>query len=314
MERYYSYSNYLKRIFGEKVYRVTVDAGFTCPNRDGSKGKGGCTYCYQGSDYDLRKRTLTVKEQIKEGIERVKRRYKAKKFLVYFQAYTNTYAPLSKLKELYDTVREFKEVVGLIVGTRPDCVPQEVLELLNSYTEDYLVWLELGLESSHFKSLNWMNRGHGVSDFIDAVLRAKNFPKIKVCAHTILGLPTENYQEMMETADFLASLRIDGVKIHPLHIIKGTALEEIYKEEKFKTLEPEEYAKLVVDFIERLPEKTVIQRITGEAPKELLIAPYWCTKEHKNRIINLIREEFERRNTYQGRNCRFKGEVCTAGK
>ncbi|MEO2069307.1 MAG: TIGR01212 family radical SAM protein [Desulfurobacteriaceae bacterium] len=305
MDRYFSYSQYLRKLFGERVFRVTVDAGFTCPNRDGSKGKGGCIYCYAGSDYDESKRLKSVREQILEGIERVKRRYKAKKFLVYFQAYTNTYAPIEKLKPLYDIIKEFPEVVGLIVGTRPDCVQDEVLELINSYTDNYLVWIEYGLESSHFKSLRWMNRGHGVSDFIDAVLRTRKYTKIKICAHIILGLPTEDYEDIMETADFLASLKIDGVKLHPLHVIKNTPLEKIYLSEKFELLSLEEYVKLVVDFIERLPKDTVIQRITGEAPQDLLIAPSWCSHKEKMKVIELIRKEFEERDTFQGAKCRF---------
>ena len=298
--RYFSFSEYLKTIFKEKVFRVTVDAGFTCPNRDGTKGKGGCIYCYSGSEYNKEKRELSVKEQISQGIERVKRRYGAEKFLVYFQAFTNTYGPVDKLKTIYDSVKEFKEVVGIIIGTRPDAVPDEVLELINSYTKDYLVWIEYGLESSHFKSLKWMNRGHGVSDFVDAVLRTRKFPRINICAHTILGLPTEDYDDMMETARFLAAFEIDGVKIHPLHIIKNTPLERIYKEKPFKLLELEEYVDLVVDFIERLPPKTVIQRVTGEAPEELLIAPKWCSHREKNRVIQMIRKRFEERDTYQG--------------
>jgi len=313
VERYYSYSRYLKETFGEKVFRVTVDAGFTCPNRDGAKGVGGCIYCYSGSEYSPQKRALSVRQQIAQGIERVSRRYGAKKFLVYFQAYTNTYAPASELRPLYDVIREFKEVVGLIVGTRPDCVSDEVLELLNSYTEDYLVWIELGLESSHFKSLRWMRRGHGVSDFIDALLRARRFPRLNVCSHVILGLPTEDYEDMMETADLLASLRVDGVKIHPLHVIEGTELAQIYKKNPFKLLEVEEYADLVVDFIERLPEKTVIQRLTGEAPPEILIGPSWCTQREKGRVIEAIRRRFEERDTYQGAKCRFRGEICPRG-
>lgn len=305
MERYFSFSCYLREIFKEKVFRITVDAGFTCPNRDGKKGTGGCIYCYSGSDYDVEKRKRSVEEQILTGMERVRRRYGAEKFLVYFQAYTNTYAPLDVLKSIYDTVRKFPDVVGIIVGTRPDCVPDETLELLNSYTDDYLVWIEYGLESSHYKSLRWMNRGHGVSDFIDAVLRTRRYPRINICSHVILGLPTEDYEDMMETADFISSLRIDGVKIHPLHVIRGTRLEEIYLEERFELLSLEEYVDLVVDFIERLPKRVVIQRITGEAPEELLIGPEWCSHREKNRVINLIRKRFEERDTFQGKKCRF---------
>ncbi|RUM89400.1 MAG: TIGR01212 family radical SAM protein [Thermovibrio sp.] len=305
MERYFSFSRYLREIFKEKVFRITVDAGFTCPNRDGKKGTGGCIYCYSGSDYDVEKRKRSVEEQILTGMERVRRRYGAEKFLVYFQAYTNTYAPLDVLKSIYDTVRKFPDVVGIIVGTRPDCVPDETLELLNSYTDDYLVWIEYGLESSHYKSLRWMNRGHGVSDFIDAVLRTRRYPRINICSHVILGLPTEDYEDMMETADFISSLRIDGVKIHPLHVIRGTRLEEIYLKERFELLSLEEYVDLVVDFIERLPKRVVIQRITGEAPEELLIGPEWCSHREKNRVINLIRKRFEERDTFQGKKCRF---------
>ena len=308
MERYYSFSRYLRELFGERVYRVTVDAGFTCPNRDGTKGKGGCVYCLSGSDYDRQKKQMSVEEQISSGIERVGKRYGAKKFLVYFQAYTNTYASPDFLKGIYDRIKKFPHVVGLIVGTRPDCVPDDTLELINSYTDDYLVWIEYGLESSHFKSLRWMNRGHGVSDFIDAVLRTRRFPKIKVCAHVILGLPTEDREDMLETADLLASLGIDGVKLHPLHVLKGTELERIYRREPFKLLTEEEYADLVVDFIERLPQKTVVQRITGEAPEELLVAPAWCSHKEKHRVINLIRKRFEERDTWQGAKCRFYRE------
>jgi radical SAM protein (TIGR01212 family) len=225
MERYYSFSRYLKELFGERVYRVTVDAGFTCPNRDGTKGEGGCIYCHSGSGYDALKRRMSIEEQIATGMARVKKRYGAEKFLIYFQAYTNTYAPPEVLKNVYDEIRKFPEVVGLIVGTRPDCVPDEVLRLIHSYSDEYLVWVEYGLESSHFKSLRWMKRGHGISDFVDAVLRTRRFPRINICAHVILGLPTEDWEDMMETADFLASLEIDGVKIHPLHVMKNTELE-----------------------------------------------------------------------------------------
>lgn len=304
MDRYYSYSKYLRNLFNERVHRVAVDAGFTCPNRDGSKGRGGCIYCYSGSDYNYARRTK-VEEQIAKGIERVRRRYKAKKFLVYFQAYTNTYAPTETLKSVYDEIKNFPEVVGLIIGTRPDCVPDETLELINSYTDNYLVWIEYGLESSHFKSLRWMNRGHGVSDFVDAVLRTRKFPQIKVCVHTILGLPTEDYEDMMETADFLSALKVDGVKIHPLHVIKNTPLEKVYLEERFKLLTQDEYVDLVVDFIERLPEETIIQRITGEAPEELLIGPEWCSHKFKNKIIEMVRNKFKERNSYQGKKKKF---------
>ncbi len=305
MDRYYSFSSYLRKVFGKRVFRVTVDAGFTCPNRDGTKGSGGCIYCYSGSNYDPEKRKKSIEEQIKEGIERVRRRYKATAFLVYFQAFTNTYAPLDHLRKVYDTVKKFPEVVGIIIGTRPDCVSKDILNLINSYTDKYLVWIEYGLESSHYRSLRWMKRGHGISDFVNAVLMTKEFPKINICAHTILGIPIEDRNDILETADFIASLKLDGVKIHPLHIIKDTELEKIYLEERFHILTLEEYSELVVEFIERLPPKTVIQRITGEVSEDLLVAPTWCSHKEKQNVIKAIREEFERRDTSQGRKCRF---------
>ncbi|WP_022847646.1 TIGR01212 family radical SAM protein [Desulfurobacterium sp. TC5-1] len=303
--RFRTFSSYLKSIFGERVYRVTVDAGFTCPNRDGIKGTEGCIYCYAGSEYDPSKRTLSVREQISIGIERIGRRYKAKKFLVYFQAFTNTYAPVERLKSIYDEIKNFPEVVGLIVGTRPDAVSKEILELINSYTDNYLVWIEYGLESPHFKSLQWMKRGHGFSDFLNAYLMTKKYEKIKVCSHVILGIPGETREEMLETADILGALKVNGVKIHPLHIIKNTPLAGLYEKSPFPLLSEEEYVDLVIDFIERLHPDTVVQRITGEAPSELLIAPCYCDKREKNRLIQRIRNRFVERDTYQGRAFRF---------
>ncbi|WP_457568338.1 TIGR01212 family radical SAM protein [Desulfurobacterium sp.] len=303
--RFRTFSAYLRSLFGERVYRVTVDAGFTCPNRDGAKGTEGCIYCYSGSEYDSSKRTLSVREQIALGIERIGRRYRAKKFLVYFQAFTNTYAPVDRLKSVYDEIRNFPEVVGLIVGTRPDTISKEVLELINSYTDDYLVWIEYGLESPHFKSLEWMNRKHGFSDFLNAYLITRKYEKIKICSHVILGIPGETKEEMMETAAILAALKVDGVKIHPLHVIEGTPLAELYKNSPFPLLSEEEYVDLVVDFIERLHPDTVVQRITGEAPSHLLIAPSYCDRKQKNRLIQKIRSRFEEKDTFQGKAFRF---------
>ncbi len=302
-ERFFSYSSYLKETFGKKVYRVTVNAGFSCPNRDGTKGRGGCLYCLSGSDY-AQKGTLAIREQIKRGIEGVRRRYGAEAFLVYFQAYSNTYAPADVLYEKFSVIKDFKEVVGLIVGTRPDCFSDEAAEVLKEFSKQYFVWLELGLESAHFKSLRWMNRKHGVSDFIDALLRAKG-KGISVCSHVILYLPTEDFEDMMETADLLASLKIDGVKLHPLHVLKGTGLEKLFWKNPFKLPLAKEYAEVAVEFIRRLPKRTVIQRLTADAPETLLIAPNWCSKRKKNEVIQLIRKKFEELDAYQGDKCRF---------
>ncbi len=303
--KFKTFSVYLKKVFKEKVYRVTVDAGFTCPNRDGTVGSEGCIYCYEGSEYNREKRKKSVREQIEEGIEKAKKRYKAEKFLVYYQAYTNTYASVERLKRVYDEIKNFPDVVGLIIGTRPDAVSEEIIRLINSYADRYLVWIEYGLESPHFKSLQWMKRGHGFSDFLHAFNLTKNYSSINICVHTILGLPTETKEEMFETADILAAMGVDGVKIHPLHVIKGTLLEELYLNYPFPLFKEEEYIDTIVDFIERLHPDTVIQRVTGEAPEELLIAPVWCNQKDKNRLINRIRERFVERGAFQGRLCKF---------
>jgi len=301
-ERYFSFSSYLKKVFGEKVLRIPVDAGFSCPTRDGTKGTRGCIYCYKGSNYFNER--IPLKVQIEKGIERGKRKG-VNKFLLYFQSYSNTYAPPEVLERTYSVAREFEEIVGIIVGTRPDCVSDDALKILEDFANDYLVWIEYGLQSVHFKSLRWINRGHGVSDFVDAVLRTRKRKGIKICAHVILGLPTEDEKDCLETADFLSAIRIDGVKIHPLHVIKDTQLYEIYKERPFKLLSVEEYANLVVKFLERLRKEIVIQRLTGEAPDELLVAPQWCSFREKHKVLNLIRKTLEEKDSYQGKFCRF---------
>jgi len=305
MERYNSFSSYLRKVFGERVHRITVDAGFTCPTRDGTVGTGGCIYCYEGSSYDPLKKSLTVEEQIEKGMENLRRRYGAGKFIVYFQAYTGTYAPVEVLQSLYEKVRLFRDVVGITVGTRPDCISMDVLRLINSYTEDYMVWIEYGLQSAHFASLRWMKRGHGVSDFVSAVLKTRLFPRINICAHVILAIPVEGIEDMLETADILAALKVDGVKLHPLHVVRGTPLEQLFEKEPFLLPTEEEYARMVVKFLERLPPEVVVQRPTGEAPESLLVAPSWCSYRHKHKVLNLIRRTFEELDTYQGRAYRF---------
>ncbi len=296
-EYYYSFNKYLKDIFGERVQRIPVDAGFTCPNR--LNGQKGCIYCYQGSSY---KEKLPLEKQIEKGIEFAKKRYKAKKFLVYFQSYTNTFDTIENLKRKYDLIKKYPEVVGIIIGTRPDCVNEDILNLINSYTDNYLVWIEYGLQSPHFKTLKWINRGHYFSDFLKALFLTKNkFPKINVCTHIILGFPTETKEEMLETAKILSTLPIDGIKIHPLHILKDTPLAEIYKKEKFPLFSLEEYADLVTDFIAYLPKNIVIQRVTGEAPEDILIAPSWCSFKEKMKVLNTIKKTFEKKGLYQGK-------------
>ncbi|MCK4905382.1 TIGR01212 family radical SAM protein [bacterium] len=328
---YYKFSEYLKERFGCRVYKVSIDAGFSCPNKDGKLSKDGCVYC-DNKAFSLNSRTPSkpIETQIENGIAFSRQRYGAKKFIVYFQAYTNTYLPqtdmptkglmaglpaqgfvtglpasalvagatLDILKERYDVVRKFKDVVGISIGTRPDCVNEEILDLINSYSKDYEVWLEYGLQSIHDKTLKLINRRHTYEDFFKAVdmTRKRN---IKICAHIIIGLPNETKEEMMETAKALAKLKIDGVKIHPLHIVKGTKLEEIFKKGKYKPLELDEYVNIVTEFLQYLPPTTVIQRITADCPKEFLVAPEWIL--NKQLVLNMIDKRIEEKNTYQSK-------------
>ncbi len=296
-----SLKDYFVSKYGRRVQKITVALPFTCPNRDGTKARGGCTFCYDGSKPSMLTPTVPLREQIRKGIEKARRKYGEDiYFFVYYQSYTNTYADIETLKKVYDTALEFEGVVGIDVGTRPDCAPEEVLDLLAEYSERGLeVWIEFGLQSANFETLKRINRAHGVSDFVDAVLRAKKRP-LKVCAHMIVGLPHEDREDIIETAKLLASLPIDGVKIHPLHVIRGTVMAREYEEGLFKTISLEEYAKLCADVIEILPSEVVIHRITGEVDENLLIAPEYCKPSMKNKVINEVIKELEIRGTYQG--------------
>ena len=271
-----------------------------CPNRDGTFSRQGCIFCNaKGSGTGaLSNHGISIREQIVRARGHLKTRYKANKFIAYFQSFSNTYAPLSRLKLLYKEALAEEDMVGLSVATRPDCVDSDVLRLLGSYKQDYLVWIEYGLQSVHDQTLKNINRGHTVACFERSVLMAREFD-LNICAHIILGLPGETRGMMMETARFLSQLPIQGVKIHLLYVVEGTYLAELYKRGNFQCLEREAYSELVVDFLELLPPDMVIQRLTGDPAKSELVAPGWATEKSKN--LNHIRETFERRNTWQGR-------------
>ena len=301
---YYKFSDYLKERFGCRVHKVSIDAGFSCPNKDGKLSKDGCIYCDNRAfsppvrntnskkGYKKISNGARIETQIETGIKMGRERYGAEKFIVYFQAYTNTYAPLGILKERYDVVRKFKDIVGISIGTRPDCVDEEILDLIESYSKDYEVWIEYGLQSIHDKTLKLINRHHTYEDFLKAVklTRKRN---IKICTHIIIGLPNETKEEMLETAKALAKLKIDGVKIHPLHVVKGTKLEELFKKGKYKPLELDEYVNIVTEFLQYLPSDTVIQRITADCPKEFLVAPLWILD--KNAVLNLVEKSYNKK-------------------
>jgi radical SAM protein (TIGR01212 family) len=289
----------LRQRFGRKVWRVTVDAGFTCPNVDGSVTTGGCVYCDNRSFSPNRRLPhVGVRAQVERGIRILENYYGADRFLVYFQAATNTYAPVDKLRRLYDEALDHPQIVGLVIGTRPDCVPDNVLDLIQSYAAQRYVSLELGLQTIHERSLTWMNRAHPVTAFHDAVERCRG-RGFEVCAHVILGLPGESHADMLATAEALAALPVDAVKIHNLHVVKDTPLETMYAAGTVRMLELAEYVEVVCDFLERLPPTMVVQRLSGDAPPEYLVAPRWCLD--KPALLAAIRHEMTRRDSWQGR-------------
>ncbi|HJV33655.1 TIGR01212 family radical SAM protein [Geomonas sp.] len=305
MHRYNAFSDELKRVFGCKVQRLSVDAGFTCPNRDGSLGSEGCIFCGgKGSGSYGILRGAGVAEQLEHAKEVMVRKYKASRFIAYFQSYSNTYAPVDHLKALYDEALSVPDVVGLIVGTRPDCLPPDTLDLLASYAERCYFWLELGLQSPLDRTLSAIGRGHDVASFTTAVEECKK-RGIRVCAHVILGLPGESREEMLAGAEFLNGIGVDGVKLHLLHVMRGTRLADQYQQGEVREMDRDRYVGLVCDYLERLDPKIVVQRLTGDGNRQDLIAPLWSL--HKFEVLNCIDNELKRRGSRQG--SVFKGRI-----
>ena len=260
---------------------------------------GGCTYCNNAGHTPRGYRpSMSIREQMEQGIEAVSRRHKAEKFIAYFQSYTNTYGSIAKLERLYREALDCHGVVGLAIGTRPDCVPDEVLDLLAEFSQQTYLWLELGLESMHDKTLQWVNRGHGLREFLDAVQRSKE-RGLRLCVHLILGFPSESRAEILQTPMLLNRIGIDGVKLHNLHVIKNTVLEQIYRSGAFTLLSREGYISLLGDFLELLAPEIVIHRLTGETYRELTVAPDWSV--NKIATLNAIHGELERRDAWQGK-------------
>jgi uncharacterized protein len=298
-QRYHAFSRFLRRRFGTRVFRVTVDGGFTCPNVDGRVAHGGCVYCDNRSfSPNRRQPRVPVAEQVRRGVALLQKRYGADRFLAYFQAATNTYAPVEKLRRLYDEALAHPQIIGLAIGTRPDCVPEPVLELIEGYARDRYVCLELGLQTIHDRSLDWMNRGHHFDAFVDAVGRCAG-RGFDLCAHVILGLPGETHADMLATAEALAALPVQAVKIHNLHVVRDTPMEPMYHDGRVRVLERGEYVQVVCDFLERLPPEMVIQRLNGDAPPDYLVAPAWCLD--KPALLRAIHAELERRDSWQGK-------------
>jgi hypothetical protein len=297
-KRYNDLNTYYQSLFGCRVQKITIDAGLSCPNRDGTISTGGCIYCNaRGSGTGAFDRGLSVTDQLLQGKSFLSRRYKAKKFIAYFQSFSNTYASPEILKRLYDEALAVEDIVGLAIGTRPDCVDEPVLDLLQAYTPNYLIWIEYGLQSASDRTLEFINRGHDVQCFKDAIKKTSN-RGIGICVHVILGLPHESRDDMLDTAQTLADLGIDGIKLHLLYVVKGTLLEAHYRQGKYKCLEQQEYVDLVCDFIERLPSDMIIQRLTGDPHPQELVAPQWALK--KSETLAKIRNTFEKRDSQQG--------------
>lgn len=300
MPHYYnSFGSYVKRTFGEIVYKVNVDAGFTCPNRDGTVGRGGCTYCNNESFRPSSCRpVIPIDEQINRGISYLSRRYGAEKFIVYFQPYTNTYADTEVLAEIYGRALSMPKVVGLAIGTRPDCVDEEKIRLISDMAKERFILIEYGLQSMYDKTLRFINRGHDYASFVRAVLMTES-SGIEIGAHLIVGFPTETREETMRMAGAISSLPIGFLKIHQLQVVKDTAMAGMFQQAPFPVFSYDEYLEFIVDFVERLHPRIVIQRLFATAPDDILIAPRWGMT--RQQIIRGIEERFRARGGVQGR-------------
>lgn len=297
--RYYGYSHFLRSKFGQRVHKVSIDAGFTCPNVDGTVAIGGCSFCDNRSFSPSRRvRRRSISEQIDDGIRRLSLRYRAEQFLAYFQPATNTYAPVEVLRPLYEAALAHPRVVGLAIGTRPDCVPDGVLELLGELAARRYLSVEYGLQTIHDRSLDWMNRGHHHDAFVDAVARSRG-RGFEICAHVMLGLPGESREDMLATAAEVARLRLDAVKIHNLYAVRNTPLADEVAAGKVRLMERDEYISVLVDFLERLPSDCVVERVSGDAPPDYFIGPAWCLD--KPAVRAALDAELLRRDTWQGR-------------
>ena len=298
-KRYYQFSEYLKTKFGKKVYKITLDAGFNCPNRDGTISSGGCIFCDDGGSFSrAHSNVLPVEQQVLTGIETLSTRFKAQKFMSYFQAYSNTYKPVDELKKIYDSALCHDDIVGLSIGTRPDCVDERKLDLIASYTDKYETWIEYGLQSMHDKTLEFINRGHSYEAFLNAYNQTKE-RGINVGVHVILGLPNETREDMLNTIKSIAKLGVDGVKFHCLCIFPNTKLYDMYQNNEITLLEEDDYIKLACDALEILPERTTIHRLGGNGLQAIKVAPHWLNKKFE--ILNKIDAELEKRNSWQGK-------------
>jgi radical SAM protein (TIGR01212 family) len=300
--RYNDLNTFLRNKFGCRVQKLIVDAGFTCPNRDGTIARGGCIYCNaKGSGTGAFAQGVSIREQMEKAMPWLRKRYGAKKFIAYFQSFSNTYAPIGTLESRYNEALAVSDVVGISIGTRPDCVDNAVLTLLHNFTRQYMVWVEYGLQSIHDQTLQSIHRGHDFRCFEKAVAHTRQ-KGILTCAHVILGLPGEDRKKMLATADALAAVGIDGIKIHLLYVVKGSGMEPLYRSGRYQCLTRNEYVDLVCAFLERLPPDVVVQRLTGDPHPAELVAPKWAMDRQ---VLQQIRQHLLEKDTWQGK--RYSG-------
>ena len=303
---YHSLDYELKQRFGEKVYKLALNGGMSCPNRDGKISFGGCIFCSEGGSGEFASSAkLPIPEQIRDAKKRLSGKRPVSQYIAYFQAYTNTYGPIQHLRKIFTEAIEDPEVVLLSIATRPDCLPDEVMEFLAELNKRKPVWIELGLQTIHDSSARFIRRGYPLSVFTDAVKRL-NAHGIEVVTHVILGLPGETSEMMLETVDYLNTLPIQGIKLQLLHVLEGTDLGVYYKTTGFHVLEENEYIDLLLECIEHLKPEITIHRITGDGPRDLLIAPLWSSA--KRSVLNHIHHEMKLRNSWQGKYLEQKGE------
>lgn len=294
--RYYSFDAYCRERFGEKIYRISLDGGFTCPNRDGTAGKGGCIFCSGGSGFFSEKIADGIDGQIERAKQRVKNKSRSGRYIAYFQSFTGTYAPLERLKELYERVIERDDIAGLSIGTRPDCIGADILDLLSAINRKKPVFIELGLQSTDSQTAKVINRCYDTSVYYSAArsLRARG---INVVTHIIFGFPWESRERMIQTVKDISSCT-DGIKIHMLQILKGTEMEKMHIKNGYSLLSLEEYTDILCEAVSVLPENVVIHRMTGDPPKALLVQPLWTSD--KKKVLNYIKKRFEEKHVLQG--------------
>ena len=296
-QSYNSFNCYLRDKFKSRVQKVSLNAGFNCPNRDGTLSDEGCYFCNEKGFISIANPHAALEEQIEKAFTLFKRRFKTDKFIAYFQNASNTYAPVEKLHSIYEKITKYKEFVGLCISTRPDCIDEEKLEMISSFSDKYDVWIEYGLQSIHAKTLEFVNRRHTFGQFQDAVRLTAKY-NIKTAAHVILGLPNETKKDMLETATALAELGVNGVKLHTFHVLKDTKFTGLYEKGEIRLLSEQEYVRIACDFLERLSPDCVVMRLVSNARDEVLLAPFWMNR--KQRVLMEIEEEFKKRNSRQG--------------